>query len=92
MDANQLFEQYGEQVIAFASALGSMRGTGFRTTPVAPTHAMRVAHAHQDAAAQWLTEWRDLEERRRIISMILSVALLVFLGCSAVVNLWHGRR
>jgi hypothetical protein len=62
MDANQLFEQYGEQVIAFASALGSMRGTGFRTTPVAPTHAMRVAHAHQDAAAQWLTEWRDLEE------------------------------
>jgi hypothetical protein len=102
MDANQckagqlglrdLFEQYGEQVVALASALGSMRGTGFRTTPVAPTHAMRVVHAHQDAAAQWLTEWRDLEERRRIISMILSVALLVFLGCSAVVNLWHGRR
>ena len=92
LDLRDLFEQYGEQVVAFALALGSMQGTGMRTTPVAPTHAMRVVHAHQDAAAQWLTERRDIEERQRTISMILSVALLVFLGCGTVVNLWRGMH
>ena len=40
------------------------QGTGMRTHPVAPTHAMKVVHSHQDAAAQWLREKRDLSERR----------------------------
>jgi hypothetical protein len=43
-----------------ALALGSNQGTGLRTHPVAPTHAMRVVHANQDAAARWLLEpWRN---------------------------------
>jgi hypothetical protein len=92
LDLRGLFEQYGEQVVAFALALGSMQGTGIRTHPVAPTHAMRVVHAHQDAAAQWLTERRDIEERQRTVSMILSVALLVVLGCGTFVNLWRGMH
>ena len=94
LDLRDLFEQYGEQVVAFAFALalGSMQGTGIRTTPVAPTHAMRVVHAHQEAAAQWLTERRDIEERQRTISLILSVALLVVLGCGTFVNLWRGMH
>jgi hypothetical protein len=55
-DLRDLFEQYGEQVVAMALALGSNQGTGFRTHPVAPTHAMSVVHANQDAAAKWLME------------------------------------
>ena len=48
-DLRDLFEQYGEQVVAMALALGSNQGTGLRTHPVAPTHAMNVVHANQDA-------------------------------------------
>jgi hypothetical protein len=92
LDLRDIFEQYGEQVVAFALALGSMQGTGLRTTPVAPTHAMRVVHAHQDDAARWLTERRDLEERRETVRMILSIALLAFLLCSTIVNLWQGTH
>ena len=33
LDLRGLFEQYGEQVVAFALALGSMQGTGIRTHP-----------------------------------------------------------
>jgi hypothetical protein len=72
VDLRDLFEQYGEQVVAFALAVGSMQGTGLRTTPVAPTHAMRVVHAHQDAAAQWLTERRDLAPNRNPISAVIA--------------------
>jgi hypothetical protein len=52
-DLRELFEQYGEQVVAMALALGSNH---MRTHPDAPTHAMKVVHTHQDAAAQWLRE------------------------------------
>jgi hypothetical protein len=38
-DLRKVFEQYGEQVVAMALALGSNQGTGLRTHPVAPTHA-----------------------------------------------------
>jgi hypothetical protein len=62
-DLRDLFEQYGEQVVAMALALGSNQGTGLRTHPVAPTHAMNVVHA-----AQWLQERRDLAERRETIA------------------------
>jgi hypothetical protein len=72
-DLRDLFEQYGEQVVAMALALGSNQGTGLRTHPVAPTHAMNVVHAHQDAAAQWLRERRDLAERRETIALILNM-------------------
>jgi hypothetical protein len=89
-DLRDLFEQYGELVVALALAVGSLQGTGLRTTPVAPTHAMRVVHAHQDAAAQWLTERRDLAERRESITMILNVALLVFVVCGTLLILLRG--
>jgi hypothetical protein len=69
-DLRTLFEQYGEQVVAMALALGSNRGAGLRTHPVAPTHAMNVVHANQDAAARWLFERRDLAERRETIALI----------------------
>jgi hypothetical protein len=45
-DLRDLFEQYGEQVVAMALALGSNQGTGLRTHPVAPTHAMNFVHAN----------------------------------------------
>jgi hypothetical protein len=89
-DLRDLFEQYGELVVALALAVGSLQGTGLRTTPVAPTHAMRVVHAHQDAAAQWLTERRDLAERRESITMILNVALLAFVVCGTLLILLRG--
>ena len=54
-DLRDLFEQYGEQVVAMALALGSNQGTGLRTHPVAPTHAMSVVHANQDTAAPFFT-------------------------------------
>ena len=38
-DLRDFFEQYGEQVVAMALALGSNQGTDLRTHPVAPTHA-----------------------------------------------------
>src|SRR5215475_13940865 len=79
-DLRELFEQYGEQVVAMALALGSNQGTGLRTHPVAPTHAMSVVHANQDAAARWLLERRHLAERREAIGMIIKVALLVFIA------------
>jgi len=44
-DLRELFEQYGEQVVAMALALGSNQGTGMRTHPVAPTHAIKVVAA-----------------------------------------------
>jgi hypothetical protein len=94
-DLRDLFEQYGEQVVAMALALGSNQGTGLRTHPVAPTHAMNVVHAHQDAAAQWLRERRDLAERRETIALILNVALLVFVSLTVllgVVDLFRGRH
>jgi hypothetical protein len=58
-DLRDLFEQYGEQVVAMALALGSNQGTGLRTHPVAPTHAMSVVHANQDAAAK-ISKMSDL--------------------------------
>src|SRR5271169_2022763 len=72
-DLRDLFEQYGEQVVAMALALGSNQGTGLRTHPVAPTHAMSVVHANQDAAGRWLLE------RRETIGMITNASLLVFI-------------
>jgi hypothetical protein len=92
-DLRHLFEQYGEQVVAMALALGSNQGTGLRTHPVAPTHAMSVVHANQDAAASWLLERRDLAERRETIGMIINAALLVFIALSillGVINLFRG--
>jgi hypothetical protein len=94
-DLRDLFEQYGEQVVAMALALGSNQGTGLRTHPVAPTHAMSVVHAHQDAAAQWLRERRDMAERREAIALILNVVLLVFISLTVflgVVNLFRGAH
>jgi hypothetical protein len=92
-DLRDLFEQYGEQVVAMALALGSKQGTGLRTHPVAPTHAMSVVHANQDAAAKWLTERRDSAERRETIGMIMNAALLVFIAWTillGVINLFRG--
>jgi hypothetical protein len=93
-DLRDLFEQYGEQVVAMVLALGSNQGsTGFRTHPVAPTHAMSVVHANQDAAAKWLMERRDLAERRETIGMIMNAALLVFIAWTillGVINLFRG--
>jgi hypothetical protein len=51
---------------------------------------MRVVHAHQDAAAQWLTERRDLAERRESITMILNIALLAFVVCGTLLILLRG--
>jgi hypothetical protein len=92
-DLRDLFEQYGEQVVAMALALGSNQGTGLRTHPVAPTHAMSVVHANQDTAAKWLMERRDLAERRETIGMIMNAALLVFIAWTillGVINLFRG--
>jgi hypothetical protein len=92
-DLRDLFEQYGEQVVAMALALGSNQGTGLRTHPVAPTHAMNVVHANQDSAAKWLMERRDLAERRETMGMIVNVALLVFISWTillGIINLFHG--
>ena len=50
-DLREIFEQYGQQVVAMALALGSNQGTGMRTHPVAPTHAMKVVHTHQEAGS-----------------------------------------
>jgi hypothetical protein len=86
-DLREVFEQYGEQVVAMALALGSNQGTGLRTHPVAPTHAMKVVHTHQDAAAQWLREKRDVAERRESIAMIVNIALLVFFFWSMVLGI-----
>jgi hypothetical protein len=72
-DLRELFEQYGAQVVAMALALGSNQGAGMRTRPVAPTHAMKVVHTHQDAAAHW-----DLAERRETICTLVNIALLFF--------------
>jgi hypothetical protein len=88
-DLRDLFEQVGEHVVALALALGSMQGTGLRTTPVAPTHVMKVVHAHQDEAAQWLTERRDLAERRDTINTTLNVAILVFVVIATVITLFR---
>jgi hypothetical protein len=92
-DLRELFEQYGEQVVAMALALGSNQGTGLRTHPVAPTHAMNVVHANQDAAAKWLMERRDLAERRETVGMIVNVALLVFISWTmllGIISLFRG--
>ena len=92
-DLRELFEQYGQQVVAMALALGSNQGTGMRTHPVAPTHAMKVVHTHQEAAAQWLREKRDLAERRESIGIVVNIALLVFIFWSMVlgiINLFRG--
>ena len=91
-DLRDLFEQYGEQMVAMALALGSNQGTGLRTHPVAPTHAMNVVHANQDSAAKWLMERRDLAERRETMGMIVNVALLVFISWTlllGIINLFH---
>jgi hypothetical protein len=91
-DLRDLFEQYGEQVVAMALALGSNQGTGLRTHPVAPTHAMNVVHANQDSAAKWLMERRDLAERRETMGMIVNVALLAFISWTillGIINLFH---
>jgi hypothetical protein len=85
-DLRNLFEQYGEQVVAIALALGSNQGTGFRTHVVGPTHAMSVVHANQDAAARWLLERRDLAERRETIGLIISATLLVFMASSLLMR------
>jgi hypothetical protein len=56
---------------------------------------MNVVHAHQDAAAQWLRERRDLAERRETIALILNVALLVFISLTVflgVVDLFRGAH
>ena len=86
-DLRDLFEQYGEQVVAMALALGSNQGTGLRTHPVAPTHAMNVVHANQDAAAKWLMERRDLAERRETMGMIVNVALLIFISWTMLLGI-----
>jgi hypothetical protein len=92
---DDLRDIFGEQVVAMALALGSNQGTGLRTHPVAPTHVMSVVHAHQDTAAQWLRERRDLAERRETIALILNAALLVFISLTVflgVVNLFRGAH
>jgi hypothetical protein len=79
--------------VARALALGSNQGTGLRTHSVAPTHAMNVVHANQDAAAKWLIERRDLAERRETMSMIVNVVLMVIIRWTillGIINLFHG--
>jgi hypothetical protein len=88
-DLRDLFEQYGEQVVAIALALGSNQGTGFRTHAVAATHAMSVVHANQDAAARWLLERRRSGGGRVSASILakvepsaLELATAAFMGDS----------
>jgi hypothetical protein len=52
-----------------------------------------VVHTHQDAAAQWLREKRDLAERRETIGIVMSIALLVFIFWGVtlgIINLFRG--
>ena len=50
---------------------------------------MKVVHAHQDEAAQWLTERRDLAERRNTINTSLNIAILVFVVIATVLTLFR---
>ena len=47
----------------------------------------KVVHTHQDAAAQWLRERRDLAERRESIGLVVNIALLVFIFWSMVLGI-----
>jgi hypothetical protein len=58
------FEQVGEQIVGLALAIEATRGNGNHVTQIAPTQAMNVIYEHQDEAARWLIERRDLAERR----------------------------
>jgi hypothetical protein len=71
-------------VVRSALALGSNQRIGMRTYPVAPTHAMKVVHTHQDAAAQWLREKRDVADCCRAGEHSQRPVLVAFAGSPAV--------
>jgi hypothetical protein len=73
------FEQVGEQIVGLALAIEATRGNGNHVTQIAPPQAMNVIYEHQDEAAQWLIERRDLAERRETLTMLVRAAFLVFL-------------
>jgi hypothetical protein len=92
-DLRELLEQYGEQVVAVALALGSNQGTGMRTRH--PRARDEGGSHHQDAAAHWLREKRDLAERRATTGIAVNIALLVFIFWSVVlgiINLFRGAH
>ena len=75
-----LFEQVGESIVELALAIEATReNEDHMTTPVTPTDAMNVVYHHQAEAAAWLTERRDLAERRETINTLLRIAFLAFL-------------
>ena len=73
------FEQVGEQIVGLALAIEATRGNGNHVTQIAPTQGMNVIYEHQDEAAQWLIERRDLAERREALTMLVRTAFLLFL-------------
>jgi hypothetical protein len=83
------FEQVGEQIVALALAIEATRGNGVHMTPIAPTDAMNVIYEHQDEAAQWLTERRDLAERRDTLNAMVRAAFLGFLLLTLLVYLFR---
>jgi hypothetical protein len=75
----EFFEQVGEQMVALGLAVEATSGKGDHMTPITLTNAMSVIYEHQDEAAQWLTEQRDVAERRKTLIMLVRAAFLVFL-------------
>jgi hypothetical protein len=83
------FERVGEQLVALALAIEATRGNGDHMTPIAPTDAMNVIYEHQDEAAQWLAERRDLVERRDTLNAMARAAFLGFLVLTILVWLFR---
>ena len=81
------FEQVGEQIVGLALAIEATRGNGNHVTQIAPTQAMNVIYEHQDEAARWLIERRDLAERRETLTMLVRAAFLVFLLVTVLLTL-----
>jgi hypothetical protein len=87
----EFFEQVGERLVSLGLAVEATQGKGDRMTPIAPTNTMNVIYEHQDEASQWLTERRDMAERRETLIMLVRAAFLVFLFATVLIfapSLW----
>jgi hypothetical protein len=87
-ELRQLFDVYGETVIALALALGTMQGApGPMATPTLPTGAMMLVSRNQNEATQWLREKRDEGECHATRLEICEWSILLFVLLSVVLEI-----
>jgi hypothetical protein len=83
-ELRSMFELYGKEVVALALGLG-MPLAGSR---MSPTAVLQTIHLNQDAAARWLQEQRDRDNRRDAVRFWGMLVLTLIAAVASSIAAW----